>query len=80
MCDTHRTRAVLAGGSCLQVSDLTLGLINIELVFAIDQCHTGRVVTTVFQAVESTDQYVIGLTLANVSYYSTHSNFELRNC
>ena len=72
MCDTHRTRAVLAGSGCLQVSDLTLGFVDIELVLAIDQCHTGRVVTTVFQAVESTNQYVIGLTLANVSYYSTH--------
>lgn len=70
--DADGARAVLAFGGKLQVADLALGLVNIQGVVAVDERHTGRVVTTVFQTVKTFDEDAVSITVTDITYYSTH--------
>lgn len=73
----YRAAAVFAFGGMLQVAHLTLCLIHMQLVGTIDERHSRRVVTTIFQTMKSFYQDVEGITMPYVTYYSTHNLLKL---
>ena len=62
----------------LQVGDLAFSFIDIQLVSLVEQCHTGAVVTTIFEALQALNEDGIGLLLAYVCYYSTNNCVDLK--
>ena len=71
--DTYRTRHILVTAIFRQIIYLAFCLIDIQLIVAIDKCHTSRVISSIFKAPKTLNQNGEGFFLSNISYYSTHT-------
>lgn len=72
VCYAYCSRSVLLGGQGLQFCHLALGLVDVELSLRVDECHSGTVIASILQAVQTLDEHRIGLAMAYVTYYSAH--------
>ncbi len=54
-----------------EIVNLSLLFLNVKIGF-VDRCETGRVVPTVFEALEPCEQQILGLLISNVSDNSAH--------
>ena len=72
MCDTDGTLHILVITKVYQIIDLSLCLIDVQLIIVVNQCHSGAVVTTILQSSKTLDQYGKSLLIPNVSYNSAH--------
>ena len=68
---------ILRSSEGLQVGDLAFSFVDIQFVCLVEQCHTGAVVATIFEALQALNEDRIGLLLAYVCYYSTHNCVDL---
>ena len=72
MGNAHAAADILVAAVFCQVINFTFRLENIEVSIVVDQCHTGRVIASVFQSPKALYQYRISFLLTDISYYSTH--------
>ena len=77
MSDTYTTATVLISSQRLQITHLTLCLVNIQLILTINQCHTSAIISTIFQLLQAIDKDRISIILANISNNSTHNSVNL---
>ena len=70
--DAHVPADIFGSSKGLQIGDLALCFIDVKFVVFVEQCHTGAVVATIFEALQALNEDRIGLLLAYVCYYSAH--------
>ena len=75
MCDTRRTLHVLRFTELLKVGDFTARFINIQLIVGVYYSHTRTVITTILKAMKPFNQNIIGISVSDVPYNSTHKIF-----
>ena len=75
--DADVTAEVMVGGLRFQIGDFALGLVHIQLVGLVQQCHASTVITTIFKTFQSLNENGVGLLIAHVCYNSTHIDISL---
>ena len=75
MGDAYGTAHILVAAILTKIIYLTLCLINIQLAVGINQCHTGRVITTILQPSKTLDQDRKSILFTYISNNSAHSLF-----
>ena len=69
---------VLVGRDRFKVLDLALGLVDHKPSVIVDERHSGAVVTSVFEPLETLDENWVGLSFTYISYDSTHLLYTLK--
>jgi len=72
MGDTDRAAHIFITCKRLQISDFTFCFIYIEFARRADKCHTGTVITAVFEAMKPLDENRICIPFSDIAYNSTH--------
>ena len=62
----------------LQLSYLALGFIYMQFILAIDKRHSGTIIASVLQPMETFNKDWISLTLTNVTYNSAHRDIRVK--
>ena len=75
--DADVTAEVMVGCLRFQIGDFALGLVHIQLVGPVQQCHASTVITTIFKTFQSLNENRVGLLIAHVCYNSTHIDISL---
>ena len=73
MGNTNGTAHILVATKLTQIIDLPFRLVDVQVAPAVNQCHTSRVVPTVFQSAQTFNQDGKSIFRSDVSYYSTHN-------
>ena len=69
---THAAAYILTLYGLLQVGHLTLGLVNDQIAVVIYKRHTCAVITAIFKARQSLEQYRTCLSFTDITYNSAH--------
>ena len=77
MGNTDGTADILVTAKLYEVIDFSFGLIDVQTVIVVDECHTGAIVTTILQSSKPFDQDGKSILCAYVPYDSAHILFGL---
>ncbi|MNZ69025.1 hypothetical protein D3C78_873100 [compost metagenome] len=77
MTDSDTSDKRLFAQQAFEIRQTPLGFRNFQAVLRVD-CNTCRVISAIFQLLQSLDQNVLRAAITNISYNSTHKLISLR--